>query len=307
MDRRQFLYLTVLTTGCLATTALGLGDPTANAGPGAFEFIFFTDTHIEPELNASKGCGLCFKKIRSLHADFAIQGGDHVFDALGVGRSRATALYDLYAKTEQDLGLKVHHTLGNHDTFGIYPASGVGPTEPGYGKRMYEERLGATYYSFDHKGYHFVVLDSIQSTEDRSWEARIDLEQLAWLKKDLERIPTHMPVIVIVHVPLVTAAAAYGPPRAGKENQLSVMNAHEVLALFAGHNVLAVMQGHLHINEMVSFRGISFVTSGAVCGNWWHGTRWGTPEGFTVVSLRNGRMDWRYETYGFRSVDPQNT
>jgi 3',5'-cyclic-AMP phosphodiesterase len=43
-----------------------------------------------------------------------------------------------------------------------------------------------------------------------------------------------------------------------------------------------------------------------VSGNWWHGPRWGTPEGFTIVSLRDGVCAWRYETYGFKSVDPYN-
>jgi hypothetical protein len=114
-------------------------------------------------------------------------------------------------------------------------------------------------------------------------------------------------VIVVVQDPLVTGAVAYGPLPTGHENQLFVTNTFEVLPLFAGHNVLAVLQGHWHINEVVTFRGIRYITSGAVCGNWWHGTRWGTPEGFTVVNLRKGKIDWRYETYGFRSVDPHNT
>jgi hypothetical protein len=46
------------------------------------------------------------------------------------------------------------------------------------------------------------------------------------------------------------------------------------------------------------------MTGGAVCGNWWHGSRMGFPEGFTVVSLREGKISARYETYGFKSVDP---
>jgi hypothetical protein len=112
---------------------------------------------------------------------------------------------------------------------------------------------------------------------------------------------------VTIHVPLVTGAASYLAPRPGKDNQLFVTNAYEVLPLFDGDNVLAVLQGHTHINEVVTFKGIPYVSSGAVCGNWWHGIRLGTPEGFTVVSLRNGKATWRYETYGFKSVDPQNT
>jgi 3',5'-cyclic-AMP phosphodiesterase len=89
------------------------------------------------------------------------------------------------ASAEQDLGLKVHHAIGNHDIFGVYAKSGIGIAEPGFGKLMSQERIGQTYYSFDHKGYHFVLLDSIQVTADRNWVAGVDATRLIWLKKDL--------------------------------------------------------------------------------------------------------------------------
>ncbi len=306
MNRRQFLSLASLTTASIAVGKPGIANTAAAETPAGFDFIFFTDTHIQPELNAAQGCTSCFKQMRGFHADFAIHGGDHVFDVLGADRPRAKQLYDLYGNTEQEIGLKIHHTIGNHDVFGVYPRAGVGPSDAQYGKHLYEERIGPTYYSLDHKGYHFLVLDSIQIVA-ASWEARIDAGQLAWIAKDLAGIPAQMPVIVIVHVPLVTGAGSYAPPRGGKENQVCVVNAYEVLPLFAGHKVLAVFQGHTHINEVVTFQNIPYATRGAVCGNWWHGSRGGTPEGFTVVSLREGKIDWRYETYGFRTVDPQNT
>ena len=97
------------------------------------------------------------------------------------------------------------------------------------------------------------------------------------------------------------------PTTEPKHHGLSVANANEVIALFEGHNVLGVLQGHTHINETVMWKGVPYITSGAVCGNWWHGTRLGTPEGFTVVDVKNGKLLTRYETYGFKSVDPQNT
>jgi len=275
-----------------------------------FTFLFLTDTHLQPELNAAAGCDQCFKKARTIKCDFAIQGGDHVFDSLAVSRARATSLFDLYAKTEQDLGVKLYHTIGNHDVFGVYPASGVSPeSDPLYGKKMFEERFGKTYYSFDHKGVHFVVLDSIGITDDRAYEGRVDAAQLQWLASDLKALPATTPVIVSVHIPLVTAFDSYMPmPAAPPKHQgLRVANANEVIALFAGHNVLGVLQGHTHINETVVWKGVPYITSGAVCGNWWHGTRLGTPEGFTVVDMKNGKLSTRYETYGFKSVDPQNT
>jgi 3',5'-cyclic-AMP phosphodiesterase len=90
-----------------------------------------------------------------------------------------------------------------------------------------------------------------------------------------------------------------------KYNTLSVANAPQVIGEFEGHNVIAVLQGHTHVNEMVDYKNTKYITSGAVCGNWWHGPRMGFPEGFTVVSVREGKINTRYETYGFKSVDPR--
>jgi 3',5'-cyclic-AMP phosphodiesterase len=307
-NRRKFLALTGA-AGLSTALPQPLWAQAPNTKPEDFTFLFITDTHIQPELNAAPGCDQCFRKARTIKADFAIQGGDHVFDSLGVGRERATSLFDLYARTEQDLGMKLYHTIGNHDCFGVYPASGISPGDPQYGKKMFDERFGKAYYSFDHKSVHFVVLDSIGITDDRAYEGRVDAAQLAWLAADLNALPAAMPIVVSVHIPLVTAFDAYVPPPAAapKHHGLSVANAYEVIALFQGHNVLGVLQGHTHINERVEWKGVPYITSGAVSGNWWHGTRMGTPEGFTVVRIENGKLSTRYATYGFRSVDPQNT
>jgi 3',5'-cyclic-AMP phosphodiesterase len=304
LNRRNFLAL-----AGAAGLATALPKSASASAPEDFTFLFITDTHLQPELNAAQGCDMAFKKARTIKSDFVIQGGDHVFDSLGVNKSRATSLFDLYAKTEQDLGMKIYHTVGNHDCFGVYPASGVDPTDPLYGKKMFEDRFGKAYYSFDHKGVHFIVLDSIGITADRGYEGRIETAQLAWLAADLKALSPATPVIVSVHIPLVTAFESYIPVPATPpaHHGLSVANANEVIALFDGHNVIGVFQGHTHINERVEWKGVPYITSGAVSGNWWHGTRLGTPEGFTVASIKNGKLSTRYETYGFQSVEPQNT
>jgi 3',5'-cyclic-AMP phosphodiesterase len=226
-----------------------------------------------------------------------------------VPKQRALTLFDLYDKTEQDLGVKVYHTVGNHDVLGIYPASGIAQDDPLYGKKLFEQRFGKLYYSFDHKGHHFIVLDSIGITPDRAYEGRIDAAQLQWLTADLAALAPGTPVIVSVHIPLVTAIEAYlpEPTAAPAHHGLSVANAKQVLDLFAGHNVLGVLQGHTHVNEVVQWKGVPYITSGAVCGNWWHGTRLGTPEGFTVVTVADNKLTTHYEPSGFQSVAPQNT
>jgi predicted phosphodiesterase len=104
---------------------------------------------------------------------------------------------------------------------------------------------------------------------------------------------------------VVTAFATYAEiVTAGRKyNTMTVANGAEVLGILDNANVLAVLQGHTHVNEIVQHKNTQYITSGAVCGNWWHGSRLGTPEGFTVVSLREGKISTRYETYGFHSVD----
>jgi predicted phosphodiesterase len=311
MNRRQFVATAALASGAaLMPSALRAGGTeTALQTPGSFNFLFLTDTHIQPELDGANGCATAFRKAAGIRADFAIQGGDHVFDALAVDRKRADSLFDLYGQTEQAIGMKVYHTMGNHDHFGLYTKSGVEAGCLGYAKEMYRERVGATYYSFDHKGYHFVVLDTVQPTADRSYEARIDDEQLAWLRSDLGKIAAGTPVIVSAHVPLVSGMRSYvpsnlpKPPVLGPEHpQLIVINANDAMQELQKHNTLAVFQGHIHVNEVVTYRDIHYVSSGAVSGNWWHGPFLGTPEGFMVVSLNAGKIDWHYETSGFKSV-----
>ena len=310
LDRRHFLSL----FGAAGVSAALPKSAFAASAVEPFTFLFITDTHLQPELNATQGTEMAFKKAGTIKADFAIQGGDHVFDALGVTKAKALLLFDLYGKTEQDLGMKLHHTIGNHDVLGVYPSSGMSPADPLYGKKLFEERFGKTYYSFTHKGCHFVVLDSISITADRAYEGRIDEDQLLWLSKDLNALPAGTPIIVSVHIPLVTAFLSYVPemtapaanaPPTATHHGLSVANSSDVIALFAGHNVLGVLQGHTHINERVDWQGVPYITSGAVCGNWWRGVRMGTPEGFTVVTVENNELTTRYQTYGFQALAKQ--
>lgn len=308
VDRRKFLKTAVASGAAAAIAGTATLDWAAENAPGSFDFVFFTDTHIEPELDAPHGCEMCFQKVEALKPEFAIMGGDHVYDSNAVDEKRAGLVFDLYKKTESRLKMPLHHVIGNHDTFGTAEKSGVALDDPRYGKKMFEERLGPTHYSFEHKGYHFVALDSIQLTPDRLWEARIDDAQMKWLEADLEKAGPHTPVIVAVHVPLVTAFGTYAADRirgGDKYNTLTVANAPQVLGVFEGHNVIAVLQGHTHVNEVVEYKGTKYITSGAVCGNWWHGPRMGHAEGFTVVSLHEGKMSTRYEAYGFKSVDPR--
>ena len=319
MNRRRFLSLAAATTAASAfpTDLQAMAAQSVSSGhAGTLKLAFFTDTHTQPELRAGEGTALALAKIRSLKPDLCIQGGDHCFDLAVVPRDRSVMLLDLYTKTEQALdGIPIEHVIGNHDVFGRVPASGVQPSDPLYGKKAFEQRFNTkTYRSFDRAGYHFILLDTIQITPEREFDAMIDPAQLRWLKSDLAATPKGTPIVVAGHVPLVSAAPQYSPPedKAAKAMAYQVLtnlhgflvgNARETIECFEGHNVIAVLQGHTHINETVFWRDTPYITSGAVCGNWWRGARWGTPEGFTVLELAGGKAHWRYETYGWKSPE----
>lgn len=307
MDRRHLLKAAAVTSLASLGAAPALAAPKPRGE--RFTFVFLSDTHIRPELEADRACALCFEQISAGDADFVIHGGDHVEDALETDRTRATMLMDLYQRTEQaHLRKPVRHVIGNHDCLGVFPKSGIAPTEPGYGKQFYTDRFGARYYAFDHKGVHFVVLDSVGLTPDRNYEGRVDAEQLAWLSADLAAQPRGRRVIVVTHIPLVTAMQCYEPESwlNTPHNWTFVVNGREVLRILKDYNVLAVLQGHSHVYERIELNGIRFISTGAVAGADWRGSFLGTPEGYTEITIDGDTVSSTYATYGFATPDRED-
>ena len=68
------------------------------------------------------------------------------------------------------------------------------------------------------------------------------------------------------------------------------------------HNVRAILSGHLHHLEQIAVNGIPIINSGAVCGSYWAGPSFGTPEGFGVVDLgADGSVAFDYRDYGWKA------
>jgi 3',5'-cyclic-AMP phosphodiesterase len=293
------LYRRGFLAGAAALTAAEM----LHAADG-FTFLHLTDTHIQPELHASSGCRMCFENASRLRADFAIMGGDLVFDAAEQRSDRAKLLYDLYAETMKRLEMPAHAVIGNHDVFGVAAKGAVSSDDPGFGKKMFEDRIGPRYRSFDHKGWHFVLLDSIELTTDSGFlgpiRGGVDADQLAWLKQDLAKLAPRTPIVVTTHIPLVTGAAGI-LDGAGRYTSLAVRNAREVLDVLWQYNVKMVLQGHTHITERLTYNGCEFITSGAVSGNWWRGKRLFDWEGYGVVRIQGNEARWSYRTYGFKA------
>ena len=267
----------------------------------SFSFAFLTDIHLQPEKNADLGFKQAIDTVNKLNPEFVISGGDQVMDALGVTESRADSLYDLYIELSALLNMPVYNTIGNRELFGIYEESGVDPSHPLYGEKMYEERIGALYYAFDYKGWRFYIIDSVDGREDRQgYLGQVDSEQLAWLENDLEMVDHETPIAVTIHVPVITLQTELPKGDNGTKGDVLVIdNSTEVLSAFKDHNLKLVLQGHLHILEDIYAGGIHFITGGAISGSWWNGPRNDTQEGFLMIHVEGDAFDWEYIDYGW--------
>lgn len=300
MNRRHFLTTSAAALS-VTTAALTTSVSLPAAPSSSFQFVHFTDCHIQPEMGAQQGVHQAFDHIAKQKADFCLSGGDLVFDALEVAKPRAKSLYDMYLESTKRVGSPIYTVPGNHDYFGVFTKSGVEPSDPSYGQKMFEDRIGKRYQSFDHKGWHFILLDSIFITEDRKYKGFIDDAQLTWLKQDLESNKTK-PIIVMTHIPLVTAALQTIPEWHHAGAGIACENGPELATLFTQYPVKMVLQGHTHINEKIDWLGTQYITTGAVSGNWWKGLRYGIPEGYAVITIKGDKATWSYESYGWKAV-----
>jgi 3',5'-cyclic AMP phosphodiesterase CpdA len=262
-----------------------------------FTFVHFTDTHIQPELRAEAGVEKAFAAINAVKPAFCLAGGDLVFDVAETDAAKAKSLFDMYGRALKGLKAPVHSVPGNHDVVGLSPKAVVGSSDPLYGKKLFEDRLGARYSSFDHQGWHFIQLDSI-GARDGGYIGHIDAAQMDWLKADLAKAGTR-PVVLTTHIALVTSMVQFLAPQGRPTSGWVVDNTFDVLNLLSQSNVKAVLQGHTHVREIVHYKGCQYITSGAVSGNWWKGLRLGHPEGFGVLRAKGDTLSWEYKTYGW--------
>ena len=200
--------------------------------------------------------------MNSWKVDFLIELGD--FKDQYYPASKATEGSTLsYLKTIEAAFQKFkgrrYHVLGNHDMDLI-------------SKRQFLNNVvnsgipnDRTYYSFDVKGLHFVVLDANYTAGGKDYDhgnfrwtdANIPAEELQWLKADLAASRT--PAIVFVHQRL---------DGNGKGNFV-VNNAPRVRKVLEDSGkVLAVFQGHFHYGAYQLIGGVHYYTvSGVVNGS----------------------------------------
>jgi Icc protein len=193
--------------------------------------------------------------------DFIIYGGD---------------IAQLGTKEEIDHGLellskvrcKVHYVMGEHD---YYVDLG----------EHWESRLGPQWYSFDHKGTHFVILNSILTYDDwthKKWPTQMDRmlamarldnpggspfmvgkKQRNWLKKDLSKVSKETPVVICSHSPIQKLFKGWN---------FWTDDAEEVQTLLKQFDKVNVIYGHVHQIQYNQIGNISFHAVMATAWPW---------------------------------------
>lgn len=313
-SRRDFLRQCL---GASALTIAGLdplfGQDVAPGRAEAFRFAFLTDLHLLQggALRCVEGIVACLAAVEKLdpRPEFILAGGDLVHSLLDFTLPGAESALDFFLQLWRDhTDLPTYWTFGNHDLAGTNNPY-ASPADPGYGKGLFQNRLHLPrlFYSFDHKGWHFVILDDI-ALRTHGYFGQLFADELAFLKADLDAHRT-TPTIVTTHIPIASnlpleLLLAHGmsqdhqpvPPN------LVCTNGDAVIKNFPGHNIRAILSGHLHFHEQLVRQGVPVINSGAVCGNYWKGPVHGCPEGFGVVDLgAKGSVAFDYRGYGWKA------
>lgn len=227
------------------------------------------------------------ERFNEAKADFAVELGDYIDEAT-TAEGEVAHLKTVEAEFAKFRGPR-HYVLGNHcvwtltkEQFHANCAAKPGP------------------YSWDHAGFHFVVLDACFRADGTAYGAKnfkwtdteIPETQRCWLAEDLAA--ARKPTIVFVH------------QRLDIPGEYAVKSAPAVREILerAG-NVLAVFQGHHHRNDYREVGGIHYCTLMAMVeGSGPEHTASGVLEVFRDGSLKlNGAF--QQSSYAWKPARPR--
>jgi 3',5'-cyclic AMP phosphodiesterase CpdA len=235
-NRRELLKLASV-GGVVFASGLAGGAPSKKKSATADDFYFLqlSDTHwgyagpSNPQADVTLPKAIETINGAAAQPDFIVFTGDltHTTDDGAVRRKRLTEFKALSAK----LKVKTLRLMpGEHDAA---PDAG----------QAYQEIFGATHYSFDHKGVHFVAVDNVS---DRS--GAVGGAQLDWLAADLKKVGRDARIVVLTHRPLFDLYPQWEWATADGAKVIDVLLPYRNVTVFYGH----IHQEHHHNTEHIA-------------------------------------------------------
>jgi alkaline phosphatase len=274
--------------------ALGAAALGAQQSAALVTFGLITDTHVCDKADQSPAIALnaspryftggatkleAFgRAMNDAKADFIAELGDFTDNPAAptlTAEQRRTAALGFMETAEARLAAfkgPRYHVFGNHDTDQASKEDFLAKVA------NTGTATGASYYSFDKGGVHFIVLDASFKKDGTSYsgvpgtagagyswdDANVPAAELAWLKADLAA--TKSPTVVLTHQLLNNQElvdAAFDPLHA-------IRNAGDVRAILEGSKkVLVVFSGHYHDGGYQEINGIKYLVlqANAAYGN----------------------------------------
>jgi Icc-related predicted phosphoesterase len=235
IDRREFLKLAGLGGVVFASGLAGCASM-AGAKQEDFYFVQLSDTHwgfkgaaLNPDADGTLQKAVAAVNALSFEPDFIVFTGDltHTTDDPKERRRRLAEFRDIVGGLRNK---NVRFMPGEHDA----------SLDNG---QAWKEFFGPSYYSFDHKGVHFIAIDNVSDAAARIGEA-----QLAWVKEDLAKQDKDARIVVFTHRPLFDLMPQWDWATRDGAQAIEILMPYRNVTVFYGH----IHQEHHHMTGHIA-------------------------------------------------------
>ena len=202
------------------------------------------------------------------------------------------SLYDNYVEGLKTLGFPMFNIIGNHDN----DPTATNDTE---GRRVFEEKLGPTYYSFNIGKLHFVVLDNLimklnSSSQLKDYDNGLTDEVWQWLQNDLSYIDRSTTLMVAAHSPMFKKIDNSNRGGEHKDDYANLIAEFKKAHIWTGHAHNAF---NYNYPESHKWRVVEEHTVARSTGELWTNEYIadGTPRGYTVVEVDGEDIEWHFK------------